>query len=84
MRMMAIAAGFAAAVSGIPAAEAEVVYPWCFHEVSEAGYVSCAYATFDQCMAARLGQGGFCGRNALFDPQAARRSDAAKPARKPR
>jgi hypothetical protein len=60
-------------------ARAEILYPWCYHEVSEAGYVSCAYSTFDQCMASRHGSSGFCVRNALYDPNATR-----KPARKPR
>jgi hypothetical protein len=73
MRAIAISAALIGAVlgaTGRPAA-AEIVYPWCFHEVSEAGYVTCAFATYEQCMASRHGQSGFCIRNAAFESNAA-------------
>jgi hypothetical protein len=79
-----LAAGSAILGAGLCPVRAEVVYPWCFEEVSEAGYVSCAYGTYDQCMASRHGQSGFCIRNDRFDASTTRRSDAASKPRKPR
>ncbi len=41
-------------------------YPWCVQYGSRDGGVNCGFVTWDQCMAARFGNGGFCYRNPFY------------------
>lgn len=39
---------------------------WCIENAPDGGGRDCMYDTYRQCMAARAGIGGFCGRNPLY------------------
>jgi hypothetical protein len=44
-------------------------YPWCADYGEEMGGSSnCGFSTFEQCMAALSGNGGFCNRNTQYVP----------------
>ncbi len=44
-------------------------YPWCADYGGEMGGSSnCGFSTFEQCMAALSGMGGFCNRNTQYVP----------------
>ena len=44
-------------------------YPWCAYYGDGEGE-NCGFSTFDQCMATRLGLGGFCLQNDWYKPPA--------------
>jgi Protein of unknown function (DUF3551) len=46
-------------------------YPWCLMSSAYEGASVCSYTSFDQCMATRLGIGGFCQTNPQFQASAA-------------
>jgi hypothetical protein len=64
LALAAIAAGFA-----VPAQAQN--YPWCLMSSAYEGASVCSYTTYDQCMATRLGIGGFCQTNPQFQASAA-------------
>ena len=43
-------------------------YPWCVVSSAYEGGQNCGFSTFDQCMATRLGIGGFCVQNTQYRP----------------
>jgi hypothetical protein len=44
-------------------------YPWCaYYGGKEGGGTNCGFATYEQCMAALSGNGGFCNRNTQYVP----------------
>ncbi|HTV37790.1 MAG TPA: DUF3551 domain-containing protein [Xanthobacteraceae bacterium] len=67
MRLLLLTFGIlaAAVLTGGPAAAQN--YPWCAHYAGFDGE-NCGFITFGQCMASRLGNGGFCNRNTQFAP----------------
>ncbi len=71
MRTLIISALAAAAVGGafLAAAPAQAQeYPWCAQSGGRhgGGGRNCGFATYEQCMAARSGMGGFCERNLFY------------------
>jgi hypothetical protein len=57
----------AAAIAGGCATPARAQnYPWCLMSSAYEGASVCSYTTYDQCMATRLGIGGFCQSNPQF------------------
>jgi len=63
---------FAAALVGgafVPGSPAQAQeYPWCaqYGGGSTGGGRNCGFVSYDQCMAARFGNGGFCERNPFY------------------
>jgi hypothetical protein len=43
-------------------------YPWCVVSSAYEGGQDCGFSTLDQCMATRLGIGGFCVQNTQYRP----------------
>jgi hypothetical protein len=44
-------------------------YPWCAEYTGTMGGArNCGFSTYDQCMAALSGNGGFCNRNTQYAP----------------
>jgi hypothetical protein len=44
-------------------------YPWCaFYSGNMGGARNCGFSTYEQCMAALSGNGGFCARNTQYVP----------------
>ncbi len=41
-------------------------YPWCLLSSAYEGGENCSFTSFDQCMATRLGIGGFCQTNTQY------------------
>src|SRR5262249_57082325 len=56
-----------AAAPGAQPAKAEVTYPWCAQYATQ-GSSNCGFATYQQCMAALSGNGGWCEQNPMFRP----------------
>jgi hypothetical protein len=74
----AILAGAVAALglSAMPAAKAEVQYPWCAYYTGADGDggTNCGFTTLAQCRAAISGAGGICDRNPMYpEPRPERR-----------
>jgi hypothetical protein len=42
-------------------------YRWCAQYGGRSGAVNCYFVTYEQCMAALSGNGGFCNRNTFYD-----------------
>jgi hypothetical protein len=42
--------------------------PWCAQYGDKGGGTNCGFYSFEQCMAALWGNGGFCRRNSFEDP----------------
>ncbi|HVY59062.1 MAG TPA: DUF3551 domain-containing protein [Xanthobacteraceae bacterium] len=60
----AIGAVVAASAFVPQSARAEVVYPWCaYYGGNGDGATNCYFATYQQCMEALSGNGGYCDRN---------------------
>jgi len=62
--LAAAAAGFA-----VPAQAQN--YPWCLQSSAYEGGENCGFSTYDQCMASRLGIGGFCQANTQYQTSGA-------------
>jgi hypothetical protein len=62
--LAAAAAGFA-----VPAQAQN--YPWCLQSSAYEGGENCGFSTYDQCMASRLGIGGFCQANTQYQASGA-------------
>jgi hypothetical protein len=54
-------------MAGVQPSRADVAYPWCA-EYSMQGSSNCGFATYQQCMAALSGNGGYCNANPMFRP----------------
>lgn len=54
----------AAAAFAVPAQAQD--YPWCLQSSAYEGGENCGFSTYDQCMASRLGIGGFCQANTQY------------------
>jgi hypothetical protein len=46
-------------------------YPWCLQSSAYEGGENCGFSTYDQCMASRLGIGGFCQANTQYQASSA-------------
>ena len=55
------------AAAGAQPARAEVTYPWCAQYATQ-GSSNCGFVTYQQCMAALSGNGGWCEQNPMFQP----------------
>jgi uncharacterized protein DUF3551 len=69
MRMLLAVTACAATalMTGAQPSQADVTYPWCA-EYSMQGSSNCGFATYQQCMAALSGNGGWCIANPMFRP----------------
>ena len=68
------AAGLAAAVltpTGFASPAYAQNYPWCLQSSAYEGGENCGFTTYDQCMATRLGIGGFCQINTQYQANVA-------------
>jgi hypothetical protein len=43
-------------------------YPWCAQYTSRGGPRNCGFVSWEQCMATVRGAGGYCERNAMYQP----------------
>jgi hypothetical protein len=72
MKPPSLSLGFAGAMlvvltsAGTPAQAQN--YPWCVVSSAYEGGQNCGFSTLDQCMATRLGIGGFCVQNTQYRP----------------
>lgn len=74
MRMLTTLVVMSAAVGGAVLSTAPANaqnYPWCAQYPGRGG-TNCGFSTYEQCMATRLGMGGFCVRNTMYEPPAGR------------
>jgi len=68
MRIMLAALAFTAlAMNAVPAA-AEVTYPFCAQYGDRDGARNCGFWTWQQCLAALSGNGGYCLENPMYQP----------------
>ncbi len=57
----------AAALAAPSSGRADVIYPWCaYYGGSDDGATNCYFATYQQCMDAISGNGGYCDRNPFW------------------
>jgi hypothetical protein len=87
MRTIACVVGAMLAVlaAGTLPASAERYYPWCYNEASIDGAPNCGFSTWEQCMANRHGNAGFCQRNPWYAAFGAGAPDATpRPGRRAR
>jgi hypothetical protein len=54
-------------MAGAQPSRADVSYPWCA-EYSMQGSSNCGFISYQQCMAALSGNGGYCTANPMFRP----------------
>ncbi len=54
------------AAAGAPAQAQN--YPWCVVSSAYEGGQNCGFSTIEQCMATRIGIGGFCVQNTQYHP----------------
>jgi len=71
------AAGVAGGIAALTLAadatrsEAMITYPWCAHYGGRmSSGINCGFSTYEQCMAAISGNGGYCAENAWYAPPA--------------
>jgi hypothetical protein len=56
-----------AILAGSEPSPAEITYPWCAqYGGSRSGGRNCGFWTYEQCMAAARGNGGYCEANAMY------------------
>ena len=67
----------AAAASSFAAPAQAQNYPWCLLSSGYEGGENCSFTTYDQCMATRLGIGGFCQVNNQYQATGAAASHRA-------
>lgn len=75
MRILVTSSLVVAAIGGSLLATAPAKaqnYPWCAEYGGRAGGTNCGFSTWEQCMETRLGMGGFCVRNYMYEPPAPR------------
>jgi hypothetical protein len=58
------------AVLAMPTAGTAASYPWCAHYGFDLDGTNCGFVSFDQCMAALSGNGGYCIQNSQYQPPA--------------
>jgi Protein of unknown function (DUF3551) len=72
MKPLLLSAGFAGVtlvvLTGLGTPAQAQNYPWCVVSSAYEGGQNCGFSTFDQCMATRLGIGGFCVQNTQYRP----------------
>jgi hypothetical protein len=69
MRLRLFLASLIIGLAGFATAAQAQNYPWCADYGEEMGGSSnCGFSTFEQCMAALSGNGGFCNRNTQYVP----------------
>jgi hypothetical protein len=61
--LLAVAALIAGLVGDVRPSAARAWYPWCAQYADRSGITSCAFTTFDQCLATVRGIGGSCVQN---------------------
>ena len=70
MRSMLFLLGLSALalLAGNDASRAEITYPWCaqYGAGLDGGGRNCGFWTYEQCMAALSGNGGYCEANAMY------------------
>jgi len=67
--VLTIAAGIVTAgltTTGFATRASAQNYPWCLQSSAYEGGENCGFTTHDQCMATRLGIGGFCQINTQY------------------
>ena len=76
MKALLFVAALVPAASALPSGAQAQNYPWCavYGGARGGGGQNCGFSTFEQCMAALSGQGGFCNRNTQFVPPAGPRA----------
>ncbi len=57
-------------------------YPWCAAYADDHGGRNCGFDTFEQCMAALSGNGGYCERNLFFSPDVRPAPQPRRPVRR--
>ena len=55
-------------LTGVQPGKAEITYPWCAQYAREGR--NCGFSTYDQCLAAVSGNGGYCIENSMYRPRA--------------
>ena len=55
-----------AVLAGSGPTRAEINYPWCAQYGGDRGGRNCGFWTYEQCMAALSGNGGYCQVNAMY------------------
>lgn len=76
MKALLFVAAIAVAAGALPSGAQAQNYPWCavYGGGRGGGGQNCGFSTFEQCMAALSGQGGFCNRNTQYVPPAGPRA----------
>ena len=67
MRFLLVVLGIIVGAAGMGTTAQAQNYPWCA-QYSGRGGMNCGFTTFDQCMAAVRGIGGFCVQNTQYQP----------------
>ena len=72
MKALIIAVGVIVAAGALTSSAQAQNYPWCAYYGGGrgGGGTNCGFSTFEQCMAALSGNGGFCNRNTQYVPSA--------------
>ena len=66
MRALLLVTGILAA-AGLASTRAEAQnYPWCAYYGGRGGGTNCGFTSFQQCMTALSGNGGFCNQNTQY------------------
>jgi hypothetical protein len=70
MRFLLLTLGIAAGTAAVGSPAAAQNYPWCayYGGGNMGGGTNCGFTTFEQCMAALSGNGGFCNINTQYVP----------------
>jgi Protein of unknown function (DUF3551) len=55
-----------AVLTGSAPSRADITYPWCAQYGGDRGGRNCGFWTYEQCMAALMGNGGYCIANAMY------------------
>ena len=80
-KILVTAAALCGLLLGMQQGRAEITYPWCaqYGGGFDGGGRNCGFSTYEQCRATVSGVGGYCERNAMYQPGA-----EASPPRRPR
>jgi len=69
MRTLLFVAGFIVVAGAMSTGAEAQNYPWCaYYSGRGGGGTNCGFTTYEQCMAALSGMGGFCDRNTQYVP----------------
>jgi hypothetical protein len=69
MRILLFVLGIFVVIAGINTHAEAQNYPWCAYYGTPGG-TNCGFTTYQQCMAALSGNGGFCNQNTQYQPPA--------------